>query len=267
MTGGAATGSALAADVVHSLGVALCAVAAVRLAFVCVERRHERRSRRRAAALLPVESGPPRKRPEYGAWAGRWGGPLGAVAVGCVLVGGWTGFGVGLAAGYGVRRWQQRRTPSGPDDALVKAVTRELPLAAELLTACIASGAGPREAAEAVGESLGGPVGDALARTAAELRLGGEPAAAWGRFGSIPGAAGLARCLERAASTGAPAADPVARLAAGLRAQRARAAKDRAGRAGVLITGPVGLCFLPAFLAVGVVPVVIGLANHLLMAN
>lgn len=83
----------------------------------------------------------------------------------------------------------------------------------------------------------------------------------------MPGAASLAGCLERAASTGAPAADPVARIAAGLRAERARAAKDKAGRAGVLITGPVGLCFLPAFLAVGVVPVVIGLAGHLLKAS
>ena len=35
----------------------------------------------------------------------------------------------------------------------------------------------------------------------------------------------------------------------------------------VLITAPVGLCFLPAFLAVGVAPVVIGLATGLLHGN
>jgi hypothetical protein len=29
----------------------------------------------------------------------------------------------------------------------------------------------------------------------------------------------------------------------------------------VLITGPLGLCFLPAFLVLGVAPVVIGLAT------
>ncbi|MBO0517561.1 type II secretion system F family protein, partial [Streptomyces beijiangensis] len=96
---------------------------------------------------------------------------------------------------------------------------------------------------------------------------GGEPAGAWGRFGAIPGAAALARCLERAGSTGAPAAGPVARVASGLRAEQDRAARARAQRASVLITAPVGLCFLPAFLAVGVAPVVIGLASHLLHGN
>jgi hypothetical protein len=40
----------------------------------------------------------------------------------------------------------------------------------------------------------------------------------------------------------------------------------RGQRAGVLITGPLGLCFLPAFLALGVVPVVIGLASGLAVA-
>lgn len=267
MTGGAG-GGVMAGEVVHRLGVVLCVVAAAaRLGLAWTGRRHEQLSRNRAAALLAVAPGRAARRPEYRVWVVRWGAPLAAVATGCVLVGGWVGCAFGLAAGYGVRRWQGSRSSSGADEALARSTERELPLAAELLAACIAAGAGPREAAEAVGESLGGPVGDALARVAAELRLGSEPASAWGRFGSIPGAAALARCLERAASTGAPAADSVARLAAGIRAGRARAAKDRAGRAGVLITGPVGLCFLPAFLAVGVVPVVIGLAGHLLKAS
>jgi hypothetical protein len=43
-------------------------------------------------------------------------------------------------------------------------------------------------------------------------------------------------------------------------------AAARGQRAGVLITGPLGLCFLPAFLAMGVVPVVIGLASGLAVA-
>ncbi|MEV8566101.1 type II secretion system F family protein [Streptomyces sp. NPDC051322] len=255
-------------DVVHRLGVALCVVTAVsRLGIAWAGRRRRRTLRRRVTALLPVGAAQAGWRPDLGVWVRRWGTPLVAVAVGYVLVGGAVGLGIGLAAGYGVRRRQLRRKPSGAADAQAKAAARELPLAAELLAACVASGAGPREAAEAVGESLGGSVGDALARTAAELRLGGEPAIAWGRFGSVPGAARLARCLERSASTGAPAAEPVTRMAEGLRAERTRAAKDRAGRASVLITGPVGLCFLPAFLAVGVVPVVIGLASHLLKAH
>jgi pilus assembly protein TadC len=32
----------------------------------------------------------------------------------------------------------------------------------------------------------------------------------------------------------------------------------------VLITGPLGLCFLPAFLTLGIAPVVVGLAGEAL---
>ncbi|WP_066950809.1 type II secretion system F family protein [Streptomyces lushanensis] len=250
-------------DGVHRLWAALPAVAALGCAVLAVAAvRRERHVRGRLAALLAVGSGQRRARPEIAAWARRWGPPLCAAVIGWVLVGGVGGLPAGLAGAYGVRRWLRTRKPD--DGALAGETAGQLPLAADLLAACLAAGAGPREAAEAVGESLGGPVGDRLARTAAEVRLGGEPAEAWGRLGAIPGATALARCLERAAVTGAPAAAPVSRLAEGFRAERSRAALARAQRAQVLITAPVGLCFLPAFLTVGVAPVLIGLASGLL---
>nr|WP_237545954.1 type II secretion system F family protein [Streptomyces sp. SID1046] len=191
-----------------------------------------------------------------------WAGPAGALLAGWVLVGGVTGVVVGGLVAFGVRRWRARvRPPAGMDP---REAERQLPFAADLLAACLAAGAGPVEAAEVVGESLGGPVGDRLARAGAELRLGGEPGAGWGRLAEIPGARALADCLERAARTGAPAAEGVSRLASGLREDRARTAGARAQRAAVLVTAPVGLCFLPAFLAIGVAPVVIGMASGLL---
>ncbi|MFF5448915.1 type II secretion system F family protein [Streptomyces sp. NPDC012888] len=162
----------------------------------------------------------------------------------------------------GLRR-RSRRSP----EVGAKEAERQLPLAADLLAACLAAGAAPVEAAEVVGESLGGPVGDRLALAGAELRLGGEPGACWGRLAEVPGAAPLADCLERAARTGAPAADPVSRLASALREERARRAAAAAQRAAVWVTAPVGLCFLPAFLAIGVAPVVIGMASRLLSGN
>ncbi|WP_320782554.1 type II secretion system F family protein, partial [Streptomyces sp. CRN 30] len=110
----------------------------------------------------------------------------------------------------------------------------------------------------------GGPVGDALARGAAELRLGGDPGGSWHRLAAIPGASALARLLERADVSGLPAAGPVASLAEQARADWARTTTARARRAAVMVTAPVGLCFLPAFIAVGVLPVVIGLAGGVL---
>ncbi|MFC9064585.1 MULTISPECIES: type II secretion system F family protein [Streptomyces] len=140
----------------------------------------------------------------------------------------------------------------------------QLPLIAELLAACLAAGAAPAVAAGAVGGSLGGPLGDGLRRAATELRLGGEPAAVWKRFGQLPGAAGLARRLELAGSSGAPAVAAVAAEAVECRGRRRRAAQTTARRAAVLVTGPLGLCFLPAYLLIGVAPVVIGLAKELM---
>ncbi|MFF3978548.1 type II secretion system F family protein [Streptomyces sp. NPDC001828] len=255
-------------DVVHRLGavlgagtLALWAVAEV------TQRREERRVRRRVAALLALGAPATRRRrwsPRWAAGLGQWALPLGALATGYVLVGGAAGILAGLVAAYGARVWGRRRGDRGDGAEVKRAAARELPLAADLLAACLAAGAGPGEAAGAVGASLAGPVGARLGRIAAELRMGGEPAAAWGRLGAIPGASELARCLERAAASGAPAAGPVARVAERCRAERTRRASARARRAGVLITGPLGLCFLPAFLAAGVAPVVIGLAGGLL---
>ncbi|GGU29740.1 type II secretion system F family protein [Streptomyces lavendofoliae] len=254
----------MSGSLVHGVGAVVALVAgAVWPAGALVSRHRGHRARRRAAALLGTPYGRGRsRRPKWWVRVRRWAAPAGAALGGWVLVGGVAGCAVGIAAAYGVRRWQRRPGPAGGEDA--DAVARELPLAADLLAACLSAGAGPREAAQAVGESLGGTVGDRLAGAAAELRLGGEPGEAWGRLGAIPGAGPLARCLERASASGAPAADAVTRLAAGLRADRMRRATARAQRAQVLITAPVGLCFLPAFLAVGVAPVVIGLATELL---
>ncbi|MFF4404833.1 type II secretion system F family protein [Streptomyces sp. NPDC001404] len=192
---------------------------------------------------------------------------VGAGVVVLVLVGGAAGCVTGVAVSYGVWRWRRRARWSTGHEASAQEVARQLPLAADLLAACLVAGAGPREAAEAVGASLGGPVGERLAQAAAEVRLGGDPEVAWGRLGSLPGAGGLARCMERAQATGVPAVEPMSRLAAQLRAARTREAGIRARRAGVLATAPLGLCFLPAFLTVGVVPVVYGLAGGLMKGS
>ncbi|MFJ5530049.1 type II secretion system F family protein [Streptomyces sp. NPDC093261] len=195
----------------------------------------------------------------------RWLPALGALCAGRLLIGGLVGAAVGLVIGVGVARWrvrQERDRLAQEYDAGEAA--RQLPLAADLLAACIAAGAGPVAAAQAVGEALRGPVGERLERGAAEVRLGGEPADAWRRLACLPGAAALARLLERAGDSGVPAAASVGRLATEARAEWGRRATARARRAGVMVTAPVGLCFLPAFIAVGVLPVVIGLAGGLL---
>ncbi|MGX2996404.1 type II secretion system F family protein [Streptomyces sp. JNUCC 64] len=169
---------------------------------------------------------------------------------------------LGVLMAVAVRRLDgARRSAASPGSSSTDA---GLPLAADLLAACVAAGADPVLAARAVGESLGGPAGAALATGAAEIRLGAAPETAWRGLTALPDGDRLARLLERAGESGAPAAAPVARYAAEVRARRSRIQAARARRAGVLITAPVGLCFLPAFIVIGVLPVVIGLAGRLL---
>ncbi|MEU5364599.1 type II secretion system F family protein [Streptomyces sp. NPDC005925] len=257
----------MSADFVHRLGVAsgtaLAAVWVVRRLSVM---RSARRLRRRLAVLPALgTSRTERRLPARDVL--RRGLPLaGAVCAGWLLIGGIAGAAVGLVAAGGLWRWRLRQEAAGTAarerDAAEAA--RQLPLAADLLAACIAAGAGPVIAAEAVGEALGGPVGDGLARGAAEVRLGGEPGDAWRGLATVPGAVPLARLLEQAGVSGLPAAGPVAWVAAEARADWARTATARARRAAVLVTAPVGLCFLPAFIAVGILPVVLGLAGGVL---
>ncbi|MFI5688901.1 type II secretion system F family protein [Streptomyces sp. NPDC051636] len=254
----------MSTDVVHRLGMTVAAVLALGWPAWRIDvARRNRRARHRLAELLAREAAAPRPSVEVRGLMRRWLPLTGVVAAGWVLVGGVTGVAVGLGAAVGLWRWRRRQgdDPGRTAQSDAALAARQLPLAADLLAACIAAGAGPVVAAQAVGESLGGPVGEGLARGAAEVRLGGEPADAWRRLALLPGAGALARLLERADESGLPAAAPVARLAADARADWARSATARARRAAVLVSAPVGLCFLPAFIVVGVLPVVIGLAS------
>ncbi len=196
-----------------------------------------------------------------------WWGPLGVVVFVAVLVGGAGGIVAGLAAGYGAHRWLTRQRAVAARQLAQDRVRAELAPAGDLLAACLAAGAGPQESAEAVGRSLDGPVGERLRHVAAELRLGGEPAVVWPRLAALPGAEGLARCMERAGISGVPAVESASRIAAELRTEWGRTAAARARRAGVLVTLPLSACFLPAFLTLGVAPVLIGLAGGLMRGN
>jgi Flp pilus assembly protein TadB len=257
----------VSAEVVHRLGVTVGMLLALGWLLHRLETvQRERRVARRLAALV-ADAGETSRRPRFEVrdTARRWLPAAGVVCAGWVLVGGPSGVVLGLTAAGALWRWRGRQVAAGGAQSYDPAeAARQLPLAADLVAACIAAGAGPVPAARAVGEALGGPVGDALARGAAEVRLGGEPAEAWRRLAALPGAQALARLLERADVSGLPAAAPVARLAADVRADWARIATARARRAAVMVTAPVGLCFLPAFIAVGVLPVVIGLAGGVL---
>lgn len=186
-----------------------------------------------------------------------------------MLLGGGTGLAVGVLLAVGVHRWSARaRSPVDRREAHdEELLTRQLPLSAELLAACLGSAALPSDAVSAVGRSVGAPLGPRLVAIGAELALGASPELCWSRLGEQhPPLAPLARCLERSSLGGVPAAGPLIGLAQGQRTAAARAAHARVRRAAVLATAPLGLCFLPAFVLIGVVPVVVGLTSRFAQA-
>lgn len=105
-----------------------------------------------------------------------------------------------------------------------------------------------------------------LLRAADLLALGSDPERAWATTpGDLRDFADLAALIRRASRAGSALAEAVAAFAEGTRRRAENDALEAAERAGVKISGPLGLCFLPAFVCLGIVPVVVGLASELLV--
>jgi len=131
-----------------------------------------------------------------------------------------------------------------------------------LVEAALGSGATVARALEVVGAAWPGVDGAHLVRAARRLALGTDWATAW--QGAAGGALVVARALQPTWTSGA-AAGPALRAAAdSWRRRRRAAARTAAARLGVHLLLPTGLCLLPAFVLLGVVPVVVALASGLL---
>lgn len=156
-----------------------------------------------------------------------------------------------------------RNQSQGPDPLAVASCL-------DVLSVCLSAGMAVSTAAAAAAGSAPPNLARVLRRAADLLALGADPAVAW----SIPPEPtvdqqidALVRLARRSASSGAALAGGVAELAVQSRHDAAHAATAAAERAGVLIAGPLGLCFLPAFVCLGIVPVVAGLAGDVLQSG
>lgn len=138
--------------------------------------------------------------------------------------------------------------------------------ALEVLAVCLEAGMGVAHAAAATAPSAPPALRAFLQRAADLLALGADPQTAWtAECGDDLDA--LARLARRSANSGSALAHGVRELAQQLRLNAVHTAQAAAERAGVLIAGPLGLCFLPAFVCLGVVPVVAGLAGEVLSSG
>jgi Flp pilus assembly protein TadB len=170
--------------------------------------------------------------------------------------------GVPAGAGAAAATWWLARRLTNPNrepkpDPLGLAATWDL------LAACLRAGLPVPAAVTAIADDLPADAGRALRATAELLAMGADPVDAWTPAMACPHTATLARGARHTARSGTALADVVAALAETVRDSAGDAAEARAQRAGVLIAAPLGVCFLPAFICLGIAPVVAGLAGRL----
>lgn len=217
----------------------------------------------RWAALRSAAAGPAVVAPAPSRDAGRerlrrWVLAAGLGAAGALLVGGTVGLVAGSALAVGVERVLRARAPdeAGADRAVL---VHDLPAACDLLGVCLSAGLPVEGALDAVGGAVGGPLGEQLRSVAALSRLGADPRRAWGDV--PPELAPLGRVVVRAGESGATAAGSLRTLAAESRVTARAATQAAVQRAGVWVLAPLGACFLPAFVCLGVAPLVLGIAG------
>lgn len=215
---------------------------------------------------LPAEIGP-RSGPRSVARAGglrRWRLPCALLAgVGAaVVLGGPAAPLAGLVAGVATWVVAGRIEPRAVR-LRREEVRRDLPHVVTLLGAALRSGAAPGAAIDLVCRALPGAAADQLGPVAARLALGGDPLVVWSALADDPAVGPLGRTMARAHRSGAPVVAAVDRLSEEL-ARRSRGdVEDRARAVGVRAAVPLGVCLLPAFLLLGIVPLVVGLARSI----
>ena len=175
------------------------------------------------------------------------------------------GWGLAAAAAAGAVAWRRSRAwePASSRRRRLR-IEAELPWVVDLLTAALRVGLGPVEALERVAEVCHPVVRRELQVPLARLRLGADPVSVWTELAGHPELGRLGVTLRRATESGAPVVEALARLAADLRADRRAAVEVRVRRIEVKAAVPLGVCLLPAFVLLAVVPLVAGSASRLL---
>jgi Flp pilus assembly protein TadB len=193
---------------------------------------------------------------------GRWWWPWVALGAGWVCWPGGGGAALGAVAALVVHR-----AVAGAEPVEVRRrraqVRADLPLLVLFLATALRAGAATSGAVRQAAASLPGPAADRLLLTADQLTLGVPPDRVWSTLAGDPELGALGTTLARAERTGAPVAAVVERLADDLATAARAEVEDRARAVGVRAAVPLGVCLLPSFLLLGIVPLVASLVAGL----
>jgi Flp pilus assembly protein TadB len=188
--------------------------------------------------------------------------PAVALLAGCIAVPGWGGAVLGAGSAAVVHRLASgSETPAQRHERA--AVARDLPLLVLFLATALRAGAATSTAVRQAAAALPGAGADRLLVAADRLALGVPPGRVWSTLASDPELGAVGRSLARAERTGAPVAAVVERLADDLADASRAQVEDRARAVGVRAAVPLGVCLLPSFLLLGIVPLVASLVAGL----
>ncbi|MEO7420967.1 MAG: type II secretion system F family protein [Ornithinibacter sp.] len=154
------------------------------------------------------------------------------------------------------RAWDQRAgtDPQDRQSSAEHATVEQAAAALALVAVALRSGVGAVEALEAVARVDDTPAGRELSIVAAAHRWGEASERAWRRVGA--GWAPAAAAWHASQGAGAAPAGLLEEAARRMRAEELRRVEKAVQRAGVLLVLPLGLCFLPGFVATTIAPVV-----------
>jgi tight adherence protein B len=140
-------------------------------------------------------------------------------------------------------------------------------IAVDVLAASLRAGLPIPAALAAAGEAWDGPTGKLLGRVGQGLATGQSWDQVWDAMDLTGVDAELVTGVRRALALAWDSGVQSSGLLAGMKARARRAARTEASaasaRLGVWLMMPLGLCYLPAFLALGLVPVMVSLADSI----
>lgn len=190
----------------------------------------------------------------------------GAALAVLLLVPGVAGLALAAAVG-GAVWWRSRSWESGAVRRRRARLEAELPHVVDLMTAALAAGAAPTTALSLVADVVAPTMGEELRPWTTRLALGTDPVTVWSAMAAHPELGRLGATLRRSAESGAPVADALMRLSEDLRSRRRAAVEERVRQVEVRAAVPLGVCLLPSFVLVGVVPLVAGSVTGLVLTR
>jgi Flp pilus assembly protein TadB len=205
-----------------------------------------------------------RSKPPRSDWMQRWRWLIAALAggAGFTFVGG-RAAPLAAAVVAVATWWFIGRTESPSERRLRREVRRDLPHLVDLLAAALRGGATPAAGVRMACGALPGAAADRLVAVTDRLELDVDPERVWMTLADDLDLAPLGRALARSHRTGAGVVSTIEKLADELGRSATAQVEERARAVGVRAALPLGLCLLPSFLLLGIVPLVVSMLSEL----